>query len=561
MTSEIQSDFEIARRASLKHIVEVAEGLGIEENELELYGRYKAKVSLDVLKRSSERPDGKLIAVTAVTPTRFGEGKTTMAIGLGQALGRLGAKNIVVLRQPSLAPVFGVKGGACGGGYSQVLPMEDINIHFTGDLHAIAAAHNLLTSMMENHIFRGNKLNINIHGIVWKRVVDIESRDLRRIVAGLGGEMGGIPHESGFEVTAASEIAAIHALSMSLTEMKMRMGEITVAYTKEGEPVKARQLKAEGAMAILMKDTLKPNLVQTLENTPAFVHGGPFANIAHGCPSLLAIKMALKLADYVVVEPGFGADLGLEKFCDIAARAGGLKPDLAVLVVTVRALKSHGGANPKELKEPNVEALRRGLPILEKEVENVKAFGLPAVVCINHFPSDGEEEIETILDWCSAEGVPAAVSDAFLLGGEGSLELAGLVVKELERDRAEFRYLYPLDMSIEEKIRTIARKMYGVSDIRLLQEARRSLRRIEKLGLRGLPICMAKTPLSLTDDESIKGLPPEGYVLPITDLKPSTGAGFIVAYCGEINTMPALPTTPAAEMMDIDEEGNIKGLG
>lgn len=558
---EIPSDFEIARRASLKPIVEVAEGLGIEERELELYGRYKAKVGLEVLRRSNERPDGRLIAVTSITPTRYGEGKTTMAIGLGQALGRLGAKNIVVLRQPSLAPIFGVKGGACGGGYSQIIPMEDINIHFTGDLHAIAAAHNLLTSMMENQIFRSNKLNIDIHRIVWRRVIDIESRDLRRIVAGLGGEMGGVPHESGFEVTAASEIAAIHALSMTLTEMKRRMGEITVAYTGEGDPVKARQLKAEGAMALLMKEALKPNLVQTLENTPAFVHGGPFANIAHGCPSLLAMKMALKLADYVIVEPGFGADLGLEKFCDIASRIGGLKPDLAVLVVTVRALKSHGGANSKELKEPNVEFLRKGLPILEKEIENIRAFGLPTVICINHFPSDGEEEIEAILEWCKAERVPAAVSDAYLKGGEGSLELARLVVKGLEEGKAEFRYLYPLDMPIEEKIRTIAREMYGVSDIRLLQEARRSLRRIERLGLSGLPICMAKTPLSLTDDENIKGLPPEGYVLPITDLKPSTGAGFIVAYCGEINTMPALPTTPAAEMMDIDEEGNIKGLG
>jgi formate--tetrahydrofolate ligase len=558
---ELRSDFEIAKSAKLKPIVEVAGGLGISEDELELYGRYKAKVSPGVLRRCGGRPDGKLIIVTTITPTRLGEGKTTMSIGLGQALGRLGAKNIVVLRQPSLAPIFGVKGGACGGGYSQVLPMEDINIHFTGDLHAIEAAHNLLTSMMENHIFRGNRLNIDIHGIVWKRVLDVESRDLRRIVVGLGGEMGGVPHESGFEVTAASEIAAIHALSMSLTEMKRRMGEITVAYTRDGEPVKARQLRAEGAMAVLMKDALKPNLVQTLENTPAFVHGGPFANIAHGSPSLMAIKMALKLADYVVVEPGFGADLGLEKFCDIAARAGDLRPDLAVVVVTVRALKSHGGARPGELEEPNVEMVRRGLPILRKELENVGAFGLPAVVCINHFPSDGEDEIDAILDWCRAEGIPAAVSDAFLLGGEGSLELARLVIKELERKRTEFRYLYPLDMPIEEKIRTIAREMYGVSDIRLLREAGRSLRRIERLGLSGLPICMAKTPLSLTDDEEVRGLPPEGYVLPITDLKPSTGAGFIVAYCGEVNTMPALPSTPAAEMMDIDEEGNIKGLG
>ncbi len=554
------SDFEIARRASLKPIVEVAKGLGISEDELELYGKYRAKVRLEVLRRRGDEPDGRMIVVTSITPTRQGEGKTTMAIGLGQALGRL-AKSIVVLRQPSLAPIFGIKGGACGGGFSQVLPMEDINIHFTGDLHAIAAAHNLLTSMLENHIYRGNRLNIDIRRIAWRRVIDIESRDLRRIVAGLGGELGGIPHESGFEVTAASEIAAIHALSMSLTEMKRRIGEITVAYTGDWAPVKAGQLKAEGAMAILMKDALKPNLVQTMENTPALVHGGPFANIAHGCPSLAAMKMALKLADYVLVEPGFGAELGLEKLCDIAARAGGLKPDLAVVVATVKALKLHGGANQRGLEKPDVEALRRGLPLLGKEVENVRAFGLRAVVCINHFPTDGEEEIDAILEWCREMGVPAAVSDAFLLGGEGSLELARLIINELEGGRAEFRPLYPLDMPLEEKIRVIAREMYGVSDVKLLPEARRSLRRIEELGLGGLPICMAKTPLSLTDDETIKGLPPEGYTLPITDLKPSTGAGFIVAYCGEINTMPALPTNPSAESMDIDEEGNIRGLG
>ena len=483
-----------------------------------------------------------------------------MSIGLAQALGRLGMKNIVVLRQPSLGPVFGIKGGACGGGYSQVLPMEDINIHFTGDLHAITVVHDLLTSMLENHIYRGNKLNINIHEILWKRVLDIESRCLRNVVAGLGGSLGGIPYETGFEITTASEIAAIHAIATDLMDMKRRMAEITVAYDNDRNPVKAGQLKADGAMAILMKEAVKPNLVQTLENTPAIIHGGPFANIAHGCPSLVAIKMALKLADYVIVEPGFGADLGMEKFCDIAARAGGLKPDLVVIVATVKALKHHGGVKRRQLKEPNVEAVKRGLAILSQEVENAKKFGLLTVVCMNHFLSDAEEEVDAVLDWCREKGVPAAFTDTVLKGGEGGIELAKLVLKELETKKADFRFLYPLEMPVEEKIRTIAKGMYNVSDIEMLPGARRALRRIEKFGFDKMPICMAKTHLSLTDNQRIRGIPPEGYVLPIRNLKPSTGAGFIVAYSGDISTMPALPTRPAAEGMDIDEDGRITGL-
>jgi formate--tetrahydrofolate ligase len=557
---EIPTDIEIAQSAKLKPIMEIAGKLGLSEEYVEPYGKYKAKISLDVLKKFEDRPKGKLIIVTAITPTRTGEGKTTMAIGLAIALGRIDVDNIVVLRQPSLGPVFGIKGGACGGGYAQVLPMEDINIHFTGDLHAITVAHDLLTSMLENHIYRGNKLNINIHEILWKRVLDIESRCLRQTVVGLGGRLGGIPHESGFEITTASEVAAIHALSTDLMDLKRRMAEITVAYDKDRQPVNAGQLKAEGAMAILMKEAVKPNLVQTIENTPAIIHGGPFANIAHGCPSLTAIKTALKLTDYVVVEPGFGADLGMEKFCNIAARVGGLKPDLAVIVATIKALKTHGGVRRRQLKEKNVEAVKKGLVILNQEIENARKFGLLVVVCMNHFISDAEEEIEAVLDWCREKGVPAAFTDTVLKGSEGGVELAKLVLNELDTKKPDFNVLYPSDMSVEEKIRTIATNMYGVADIELLPTARTALRRIEKLGFDKMPICMAKTPLSLTDKDRIRGLPPEDYVLPITNLKPSTGAGFIVAYCGDINTMPALPTRPAAGDMDIDEDGRIIGL-
>jgi len=555
----IPPDIEIAQNAKLKPITEIAEGLGLSEDDIELYGKYKAKVSLDVMKRMEGKPDGKLIIVTAVTPTRSGEGKTTMAVGLAQALGQIGKKNIVVLRQPSLGPVFGIKGGACGGGYAQVLPMEDINIHFTGDLHAITVAHDLLTSLMENHIFRGNKLDIDIHSILWKRVLDIESRFLRNVVAGLGGKMGGVPYETGFEITTASEIAAIHAIASDLMDLKRRMGQIIVAYNNGGEPVRASDLDAVGAMTILMKEAIKPNLVQTLENTPAIIHGGPFANIAHGCPSLVAIKTALKLAPYVVVEPGFGADLGMEKFCNIAARAGGLKPHLAVIVATIKALKRHGGVRYRQLKETNVEAVKKGLPILNQEVENAKKFGLRVVVCMNHFYNDAEEEIDAVLDWCKEKGVPAAFTDTVLKGGPGGEELANLVLEELEKP-SDFHYLYDLEIPIDEKIRTIAQNMYSVADIELTSEARRAMRKITKLGFDKLPICMAKTPLSLTDNDRIQGMPPEGYVLPITNLKPSTGVGFIVAYCGDINTMPAHPSKPAAARMDIDENGVIKGL-
>ena len=555
----LPTKIEISQRAKLKPIKEIAENLGLSEDDIEAYGKYKAKIKPEVHERFKDKPDGKIIIVTAVTPTRSGEGKTTMSIGLAEALGRLGKRNIVVLRQPSLGPVFGVKGGATGAGYAQVLPMEDINVHFTGDLHAITAAHDLLTSIMENSLFRGNPLGINLHQVLWKRVLDIESRDLRQIVVGLGGENNGTPHESSFEITTASEIAAIHALAVDLMDMKRMMGEITVAYNSKGEPVKAKQLDVVGALAVLMKDAVKPNLVQTFENTPALIHGGPFANIAHGCPSLASIKIAQKLADYVVIEPGFGADLGMEKFCDIAARSGGLKPSVAVIVATIKALKRHGGVRYKDLEQPNVEAVDKGMTVLNQEIENACRFGLKVVVCMNHFLSDTQPEIDTVLTWCKKKGVPASFTDTVLKGGEGGIELAELVLKELDKPN-EFHYLYPLDIPVEEKIRTIAKNMYGVADIELLPDARRALRQIEKLGFDKMPICMAKTPLSLTDKEDLPGLPPSGYILPITNLKPSTGAGFIVAYCGDINTMPALPSKPASEEMDIDENGTIKGL-
>ncbi|MFH2109838.1 MAG: formate--tetrahydrofolate ligase [Candidatus Bathyarchaeota archaeon] len=552
-------DIEIAQSAKLKPITEIAASLGLKEDDIELYGKYKAKIKSHVLTDRKDKPDGRLIIVSAVTPTKSGEGKTTMAVGLAQALGKLGKKNIVVLRQPSLGPVFGIKGGAAGGGYAQVLPMEDINIHFTGDLHAITVAHDLLTSLMENHVFRGNDLNIDMKQVMWKRVLDIESSFLRNIVAGLGGKNDGVPYETGFEITTASEITAIHAISSDLMEMKRRMGEITVAYNKKGEAVKAKDIGGIGALAILLKDAVKPNLVQTLENTPAIIHGGPFANIAHGCPSLSAIKTALKLTDYVIVEPGFGADLGMEKFCNIASRAGGLKPDLAVIVATIKALKRHAGVKYKDLKEPNPEKVRAGLPILANEVDNAKRFGLRVVVCMNHFYTDTPEEIDVILNWAKKEGVPAAFTDTVLKGGVGGKELAEVVLREVKKG-SSFHYLYDLEMPVEDKIRAIAQGMYKVADIELSSEARSTLRKIEKLGFDKMPICMAKTPLSLTDNEDIQGMPPEGYILPVRNLKPATGVGFIVAYCGDINTMPGLPSKPASDDMDIDENGVIKGL-
>ena len=555
----IPPDIEIAQAANMKHIKEIAANLGLTEDDIEQYGKYKAKILPHVLKDRQDKPDGKLIVVTAVTPTKNGEGKTTMAVGLAEALGQLGKKNIVVLRQPSLGPVFGIKGGAAGGGYAQIVPMEDINVHFTGDLHAITCAHDLLTSLMENSIQRKNKHDIDTKQIMWKRVLDIESRFLRNIVVGLGDANGGVPYQSGFEITTASEIAAIHAISKDLMDCKERMGNITVAYTSKGEAVKAKDIGGVGAMAILMKDAVKPNLVQTLENTPAIIHGGPFANIAHGCPSLASIKTALKLTDYVVVEPGFGADLGMEKFMNIASRVGNLKPAVVVVVATIKALKRHAGVKYRDLKKVDAEAVKKGLPILANEIDNVRRFGLRPVVCMNHFAIDGDDEIEVVLEWAKKEGVPAAFTDTVLKGGPGGIELANIVLEEVEKE-SNFHYLYDLDQPVDEKIRAIATGMYKVADIELSAEAKKNLRKIVKLGFDKLPICMAKTPLSLTDNDKIQGMPPEGYILPIKRLKPSTGVGFIIAYCGDISTMPAHPSKPAANEMDIDENGVIKGL-
>ncbi|MCS7386028.1 MAG: formate--tetrahydrofolate ligase [archaeon GB-1867-005] len=544
----------------MKPIIEIAKMLGLSEDDIELYGKYKAKIKLEVYERLKNKPDGKLIVVTAITPTKAGEGKTTVAIGLGEALGKLGKKNIVVLRQPSLGPIFGIKGSACGGGRAQVVPMEDISLHFTGDLHAITVAHDLLAAMLDNHIYRGNELNIDIHNILLKRVLDVEDRPLRHIVIGLGGKLGGIPRESGFEITAASEVAAIHALAVNLKDLKERLARMTIAYTKDGKPITPADIKAHGAMTALLKDTLKPNLVQTLENTPAIVHGAPFANIAHGCPSLIGIKMALKLADYVIVEPGFGADLGLEKFCDIACRIGNLKPDVAVIVTSIRALKVHGGVKFKEVDKPNVEAVRKGLENLEKQVENARKFGLPAVVAINRFPSDTDEEVDCVKKWCEEKKIPVAVVEVFQKGGEGGIKLAEKVLELLEKEKANFKFLYDLDMPIEEKIKTIAREMYGADDVEFTPEAKKAIRKIKKLGFDKLPINMAKTPLSLTDNPKKVGRP-KGFKIKITDIRPFTGAGFLVAYCGEINTLPALPSKPAAEEIDVDvETGRIIGL-
>ncbi len=548
------------KEISIKPIIEIAKSLGLSENDIEPYGKYAAKIKLEVYEKLRNKPGGKLIVVTAITPTKAGEGKTTVAIGLGEALGKMGKKNIVVLRQPSLGPIFGIKGSACGGGRAQVVPMEMISLHFTGDLHAITVAHNLAVAMLENHIYRGNALNVDIHNITIKRAIDVEDRGLRHIVVGLGGRLGGIPLETGFEITASSETCSIHALALNWKDLKERLAKMTIAYTKDGKPVTPADIKAHGAMAALLRDSLMPNLVQTLEGTPAIVHGAPFANIGHGCPSLIGIKMALKLADYVIVEPGFGADLGLEKFCDIVCRAGNIKPDAVVLVVSIRALKVHGGIKFKEVDKPNAEAVKKGIENLEKQIENVNKFGLPVVVAINRFPTDTDEEINVVKKWCEEKGIPAAVVEVFQKGGEGGLELAEKVLKILEEKKANFKFLYELNLPIEEKIRIIAREMYGADDVEFTSEVKKKIRKLKKLGLDKLPINMAKTPLSLTDNPKIVGRP-RGFKIKITDIRPFTGAGFLVAYCGEINVLPALPSKPAAEEIDLNvETGEIIGL-
>jgi formate--tetrahydrofolate ligase len=552
------SDIEIARSAKLKPIVEVASQLGIGEDELELYGKYKAKVTYSLWDRIKDRQDGKLILVTAITPTAAGEGKTTTTVGLGQGLAKLGKRVSIALREPSLGPSFGVKGGAAGGGYSQVVPMEEINLHFTGDLHAITAAHNLLAALLDNHIQQGNVLNIDPRRIVFRRVMDLNERALRNVIIGLGGKANGVPRESGFDITVASEVMAILCLSGSIRELKERLSQIVVGYTYEGKAVTAGDLNAQGSMAVLLKDALKPNLVQTLEHVPAFVHGGPFANIAHGCNSLQATKYGLKLSDYFITEAGFGADLGAEKFFDIKCRIGGLRPSAVVIVATVRALKMHGGVAKSELTKENVEALGKGIPNLEKHIENMQSFGLPVVVAINRFPTDTESELALVEERCSALGVSVSLSEIWAKGGEGGLDLAKRVMEATEKPNT-FHYLYKEAESPKVKIEKIAKEMYGAKSVAYAAQAEKDLEEIHRLSKDDLLVCMAKTQASISDNPSLIGRP-EGFELTVREVRLSAGAGFMIPITGSIMTMPGLPKVPAAMKIDVDDEGNITGL-
>lgn len=553
------SDIEIAQKAHMLPITEVAGKLGIGEDDIELYGRYKAKLSMDLIKRVQDKPDGKLILVTAITPTPAGEGKSTTTVGLAQGLAKIGQKVIVALREPSLGPCMGIKGGAAGGGYSQVVPMEDINLHFTGDFHAITSAHMLLAAMLDNHIQQGNALNIDPRRIVWKRVVDMNDRELRNIVVGLGGKAHGVPRQDGFDITVASEVMAILCLATGLHDLKERLSKIIVAYDYSGNPITAGMLKAQGAMAALLKDAVKPNLVQTLENVPAIIHGGPFANIAHGCNSVMATKTALKLADYTITEAGFGADLGAEKFFDIKCRYAGLKPDAVVLVATVRALKMHGGVPKTDLSTPDVEAVKRGIVNLEKHIENIKQYGLPLVVAINAFAQDTPEELEAIRSHCAAHGVNVALSEVFAKGGEGGIELAKEVVALATSGKAGFKLLYGEELSLKEKIETIAKNIYGAVGVNYTKEANNALKDFEKMGYGHLPVCMAKTQYSFSDDPALLGRP-EGFEITIKNCRIAAGAGFVVVLTGDIMTMPGLPKVPAAEKIDVSDDGVISGL-
>ena len=553
------SDIEIAQQAKMQKITDVAAKLGISEDDIELYGRYKAKLSMDLIRRMEGEKPGKLVLVTAITPTPAGEGKSTTTVGLAQGLHKIGKKVIVALREPSLGPCMGIKGGAAGGGYSQVVPMEDINLHFTGDFHAITSAHMLLSAMLDNHIQQGNALNIDPRRIVWKRVVDMNDRELRNIVVGLGGKAHGVPRQDGFDITVASEVMAILCLANSLHDLKERLSKIIVAYDYSGNPVTAGQIKAHGAMAALLKDAIKPNLVQTLENVPAIIHGGPFANIAHGCNSVMATKTCMKLADYTITEAGFGADLGAEKFFDIKCRYAGLKPDAVVIVATVRALKMHGGVPKTDLKTPNVEAVKAGLCNLETHIRNVKKFGVPAVVAINIFAQDTAEELEAVREHCAKHGVNVALSDVFAKGGEGGIELAKEVVALAESGKADFKPIYELDIPLKAKIETIAKEIYGADGVNYTKEADKALQEFEALGYGKLPVCMAKTQYSFSDDQTLLGRP-SGFKITIKNCRIAAGAGFVVVLTGDIMTMPGLPQVPAAEKIDVSDEGVISGL-
>lgn len=553
------SDIEIAQQAKMQKITDVAAKLGISEDDIELYGKYKAKLSYDLIRHVKDKKDGKLILVTAITPTPAGEGKSTTTVGLAQGLAKLGKKVIVALREPSLGPCMGIKGGAAGGGYSQVVPMEDINLHFTGDFHAITSAHMLLAAMLDNHIQQGNALNIDPRRIAWKRVVDMNDRELRNIVVGLGGKAHGVPRQDGFDITVASEVMAILCLASSLHDLKERLAKIIVAYDYNGNPVTAGQIKAQGAMAALLKDAVKPNLVQTLENVPAIIHGGPFANIAHGCNSVMATQTGMKLADYTITEAGFGADLGAEKFFDIKCRYAGLKPDATVIVATVRALKMHGGVPKTDLKTPNVEAVKKGLVNLEKHIENVKKFGVPCVVAINIFAQDTAEELEAVREHCAKHGVNVALSDVFAKGGEGGIDLAKEVIALADSGESKFAPIYPLDMSLKGKIETIAKEIYGADGVNYTKEADKALKEFEELGYGNLPICMAKTQYSFSDDPALLGRP-SGFKITIRNCRIAAGAGFIVVLTGDVMTMPGLPKVPAAEKIDVTDDGVISGL-
>lgn len=553
------TDIEIAKQADIKPISDIAEKLGISADELEFYGKYKAKLPLSLLKKYENKEDGKLILVTAINPTPAGEGKTTVTVGLGEAMNRIGKKAVIALREPSMGPVFGIKGGAAGGGYAQVIPMEDINLHFTGDMHAITAANNLLCAIIDNHIQQGNELRIDPRRILFKRCLDMNDRALRNVVIGLGGKVNGVPREDGFMITVASEIMAILCLSSGIKDLKDRLGSILTAYTYDGTPVYARDLNAVGSMAALLKDAIKPNLVQTLENTPALMHGGPFANIAHGCNSVTATRLALKLGDYCITEAGFGADLGAEKFLDIKCRCAGLKPSCVVIVATIRALKYNGGVPKTELSKENTVALKNGIVNLEIHIENMRKYGLPVVVAINRFATDTEAEIETIEAFCKEKDVPVSLTEVFARGGEGGKELAEKVVKTIETKEAHFKPIYDEKLSIKEKLNVLAKEIYRAGDVVFTSNAEKAISEIEKLGKDKLPICVAKTQYSLSDDPQKLGSP-KGFTLTVRDVRLSAGAGFIVALTGDIMTMPGLPKQPAAYKIDVDDDGNVSGL-
>ena len=554
----MKTDIQIANETKMENIENVLEKFNISYDDLELYGKYKAKASNTLYDKLKDKEDGKLVLVTAINPTPAGEGKTTTTIGLSQALNKIGVKSVVALREPSLGPCMGIKGGAAGGGYSQVVPMDEINLHFTGDLHAITTANNLLSAMLDNHIHQGNSLNIDTRNIIWKRTLDMNDRALRNITIGLGGKINGVPREDGFMITVASEIMAILCLANDLNDLKQRLGKIIVGYNIDGDPVTAKDLKANGAMAVLLKDAIKPNFVQTLEHTPAIIHGGPFANIAHGCNSVQATKLALKLSDIAITEAGFGADLGAEKFFDIKCRMANLTPDAVVLVATIRSLKFNGGVDKTELSNPNLEAVKKGFENLEKHIENIKKYGLPIVVTLNAFTTDTKEEIDFIKEQCNNIGVYFALSEVWAKGGEGGVELANQVIKAL-KEPANFKPLYDEKLSIEEKINIIAKEIYGADSVKILPKAKTEIAQIEKIGLDKMPICIAKTPFSFSDNPNLLGRPC-GFDITIKEVRVSAGAGFIVALAGDVMVMPGLPKVPAAQNLDIDENGNIVGL-